>query len=463
MKIYLQEIKDGIGPKIEAQSSIAYTSEISPVIIDHLNIDYLAALVKDDNLALASVNLDNADLFYLKSILVSTGWNLNDDVFMAEELWKARKTPEHKQFNFMHDDNDIIGHITSNQVAAFDGSLLVDSDDITEIPQNFNIITNAVIYKLWTDADKRSRINKLIAEIKQNKWFVSMECFFPRFDYALQNSQGEIRLIEREESSAFLTKHLRAYGGSGVYEEYKVGRILRDLIFSGKGLVNRPANPRSVILQEQDDEAIAYANEQEIEMPDPENKELNQVKSELVDVKAELITAKSTISQLDKTVSELEAVKAELTTKNETVASLTTEKKELEVSVAKLTATLAEITEAKNALAQRLLEVEIAAKTEKRKIELVKAGVGEGELEDALASFTDMSDTAFAKMVAVMLKNKPQESVVDDDASAESLETVEETVTTTASVTETEEEDSGESLRAAAISFFDKTLASARR
>ena len=75
-----------------------------------------------------------------------------------------------------------------------------------------------------------------------------MECCFAGFDYAVIDKNGEEKIITRSEQSAFLTKHLRAYGGGGEYEGYKLGRRLRDISFSGKGLVNNPANPKSVIL-----------------------------------------------------------------------------------------------------------------------------------------------------------------------------------------------------------------------
>ena len=44
------------------------------------------------------------DLYYLNSILVSAGWNKNDDVFDVADLWAARETPIDKPFNYMPDD-----------------------------------------------------------------------------------------------------------------------------------------------------------------------------------------------------------------------------------------------------------------------------------------------------------------------------------------------------------------------
>ena len=42
----------------------------------------------------------------------------------------------------------------------------------------------------------------------------------------------ENKVIARDENSAFLTKHLRAYGGTGQYDGYTVGRLLRSIFKS---------------------------------------------------------------------------------------------------------------------------------------------------------------------------------------------------------------------------------------
>ena len=86
-----------------ACDSVALVSDSSSCDIEHL-----LGKIKAD------ANPDQIDLFYIKSVLVSTGWNKNDDVFDAAETWAARNTPEDKQFNFMHNENDIIGHITGS-------------------------------------------------------------------------------------------------------------------------------------------------------------------------------------------------------------------------------------------------------------------------------------------------------------------------------------------------------------
>ena len=245
--IYQQEVRDGLEEAI-SNSSIACCAVAEPdVKPSHEIIEKLQKQIAHENCdeALAE-NKEQIDLFYLKSILVSTGWNKNDDVFDPQELWDARTTPEDKPFNFMHNEKDIIGHITANEVVDFDGNPIPED---AEVPNQFNILTSAVIYTEWSDPEQRQRMHKIISEIEDNKWFVSMECLFPNFDYALATDDGIMKVIPRNEASAFLTKYLRSYGGNGKYQNYRVGRLLRTLSFSGKGLVSKPANPRSVILE----------------------------------------------------------------------------------------------------------------------------------------------------------------------------------------------------------------------
>lgn len=218
MKVYAQEIEDGLQDAIQNNNTVAYCS---PVMSKEDLIEATASeLESDHEVALSFMgakaeNKEQIDLYYLSSVLVSTGWNKNDDVFDAQEMWDARSTPEDKQFNYMHNEADIIGHITGNYIVDFDGNVMDSQAEWEEAgsPEEFNIITNAVLYKSWSDPSLRERMNNIVEEIEEgNKWFVSMECLFPNFDYALKDSQGEFKVVKREEASAFLTKHLRAYG-----------------------------------------------------------------------------------------------------------------------------------------------------------------------------------------------------------------------------------------------------------
>lgn len=237
--IFKSEVEDGLESKISANTSISSTCEV----------EVCAPFTFKSELRSVAENKDQLDLHYLKSILVSTGWNKNDDFFDQEEVWNARKTPEDKPFNYEHDQNKIIGHITECHVVDDNSQSIEDTALVSNLPEKFHILTSAVLYKYWEDPVKQLEVNVIINEILENKWFVSMEAIFDNFDYAMVEGE-RLRVVSRNESTAFLTKYLRAYGGSGSYNNAKIGRVLRNIIFSGKGLVRKPANPESIILND---------------------------------------------------------------------------------------------------------------------------------------------------------------------------------------------------------------------
>jgi hypothetical protein len=239
MIIFDRERKDGLAEKLEASSSLSF--ELLP---DILNTSSANVSVPD----LEEIS-KNRDLLYFNSILASVGWNKNDDVFDAKEMWRARGTPVNKKINYMHDEKDIIGHMTNSNVIDFHGNYI--SNDISEenIPEAFDIVVGGYIYKHWQDGKLVERMAEILEKVNKQELAVSMECIFPTFDYAIITPDGEHRFIARSDDTAFLTKHLRIYGGSGSYEGFKVGRLLRNMIFTGNALVDRPANPRSLILK----------------------------------------------------------------------------------------------------------------------------------------------------------------------------------------------------------------------
>jgi hypothetical protein len=239
MNIFEQEKLDGLSEKLQTSASISYACAVSP------SLDHHKHNIKDIK-TLAS--LSDSDLYYVQSILVSSSWNKNDDIFDKEEVWAARNTPEDKPTNLEHDEATIIGHITSNWPITEDGHLIAESTPVDSLPEKYHILTGSVIYKAFSNTDLKDRAEKLIAEIENGSKYVSMECFFKSFDYGLINKiSGEYKILPRNEATAYLTKFLRAYGGQGEHDNYKIGRVLREITFSGKGFVNKPANPDSII------------------------------------------------------------------------------------------------------------------------------------------------------------------------------------------------------------------------
>ncbi|NDB58309.1 hypothetical protein EB001_07675 [bacterium] len=240
MEIYPQEIEDGLSQVLSAKASIVYASQLvqSPAPKSRhskINIKALAGI-------------EDKDLYYTQSILVTSSWNKNDDIFDKAEVWAARNTPEDKPTNLEHDESVIVGHITSNWPIMPNGDIIDENTPVEDLPEKFHILTGSVIYTGFTDTDLKGRTAQLINEIQSGNKYVSMECFFSGFDYGLINkTTAQYKILPRNTETAFLTKHLRAYGGLGEHQNYKIGRVLRNITFSGKGFVSKPANPDSVI------------------------------------------------------------------------------------------------------------------------------------------------------------------------------------------------------------------------
>ena len=463
MKIHQSEIKDGIADLVQTSASLAYC--MPATLCEHDEAEQLAIAEK---IKADSGNPKQIDLFYLKSVLVSTGWNKNDDVFDAASTWAARSTPEDKQFNLMHNENDIIGHITGSYVVDKNGNRIEDDTQ----PDDFDIITEAVLYNSWTDPENRQRMDQIIAEIQEGKWFVSMECLFAGFDYALLDEQGGAKLLERNEGSAFLTKHLRAYGGNGEYEGYKIGRSLRDISFSGKGLVSKPANPRSIIL----DSSRAFSlNNTNIltSFPkgDDDMSDINLLEKQLADVQRELASAKEENTTLQAKFDEAASKEVE-----ESIAKLEVtlaEKEEaikaLEVSVAEKEAAYTELQESVEAKdkdfkerMEELKKMKKEKKTEARKAALLDLGLEAEEAEESLASYDELDDATFETVLSAMTKMKKvatKKKDEEEEAKVEKKPTAEETEAEEAEAEKAEAEEVAEEAAEEALESVETTEA----
>lgn len=248
MQIFQAEIDDGLEKSIAAQACVSYATQA----LSFSDMAPKPRMLK----SLASVS--DEDLYYIQSILVSSSWNKNDDIFDKAEIWLAKNTPEDKPTNLEHDESMIIGHIVSNYPITEEGILIDENTPVENLPEKYHILTGSVIYKGFSNVELKERANKLIEEIESGEKYVSMECFFRGFDYGLVNkANNSYKILARNQETAYLTKHLRAYGGTGEHENFKIGRVLRGITFSGKGFVNKPANPDSIIFTNNPLEMIA--------------------------------------------------------------------------------------------------------------------------------------------------------------------------------------------------------------
>jgi len=201
------------------------------------------------------IGKDQPDLALIVSILVSAGWNLNDDIFVPAELWKARETANHKPINDGHDEESILGHIVQSRVLDKSGNL-IDTDD--NLPIEFDIEVAGVLYKALPKL--QDRVDEIMNKANSGDMFVSMEAWFPDFAFGVLGSQGQTQLVARSEETAFLTKHLRIFGGNGEFNGQRIGRVLLDINFGGLGFVEMPANPESVIKVAASEELQAVAS-----------------------------------------------------------------------------------------------------------------------------------------------------------------------------------------------------------
>lgn len=433
MKVFKYEILDGLAASVQAQASIAYCSPAILSTTDNCKLSHDIV----QKIKASSANQKQIDLYYIKSVLVSTGWNKNDDVFSTEATWAARSTPEDKQFNFMHNENDIIGHITGSYVIDRNGNAI--ANDSNEIPQEFDIITEAVLYNSWTNPDNRERMNKIIAEIEEGKWFVSMECLFAGFDYALISPDGSHKVVARNDDSSFLTKHLRAYGGTGQYEDYKIGRSLRDISFSGKGLVSKPANPRSVILDASKAFSINEQSSSILNQGEKDMSDTNTVEQQEVAVKAteQVSSDTPTTSSPEINVAELQQSLSTVEQANKTLTEAVAEKDQ---AIQNLKDALAAKEAELNDVTAEMHKMKKKEKMAMRKASLIQAGFDDAEAEQSLALYDNLEDSAFEAIVAVykkkMAKMTPKEEMMMKEEEKESKDSKANEVTTEQEVTD---------------------------
>lgn len=459
MEIFKSEITDGLENQIKAAASICYASIVEP----STDNNFTMAEIK----SLGSVN--DKDLYYVQSILVSSSWNKNDDIFDKSEIWLAKNTPEDKPTNLNHDENLIIGHITANWPITEDGMIIDEDIEMDNLPDKYHILTGSVIYKGFSNPELRERSNKLIAEIENGTKYVSMECFFKGFDYGLINrSTNEYKILKRNNDTAYLSKHLRAYGGLGEYDNHKIGRVLRDITFSGKGFVDKPANPDSIIftkhslsnlVTEKNNNFSENSVSNDQTNPEVENNimslDLEPVMTEVATIKTKLEAmegcsdlvkeAYASVDTLKGANIELEGVLAETRQALETVnlqkeeAAKKAEKdmmdKEEEMKKMK-----AELEVANETIAGYKMKEEEMAKKEKkmkRMAALIEAGV-ESESADATAEqFNELNDELFATMTSLlaakkssmkeemMMKKNPKASENTDTSVLEEVEVAE--------------------------------------
>lgn len=376
--VYPEEESLGLGELIRANASVHLVG-----VARHNPAGELPAAVVASLLASASKPTTPPDLYPLEAVLASTGMNLNDDFFTPEDTWAARDTPTNKPFNMEHTAAEVVGHMTASVAFVYGGDDGKTVVPITEPCEAFHVAFSAFLYRFWQgDEAAQERMDKTIPEIEAGEWCVSMECRFPRFDYALipvrhgKADVSQAKIVKRGPDTAHLTRALRAYGGPGTYQGYRVARVLRDLVFSGVGLVRKPANPDSVILSH----GQATAGYEPVS-DTPKGTSMNEET-----LKAELEAAKAAKKAADdaaaKVAADLAAAKAELAAATATIDGLKAANAAAQV----------EAETAKAALAKAAEETKVALRTAKVK---EAYGVDDEKAKATASTLLPLSDEAF--------------------------------------------------------------------
>tara|TARA_R110000824_G_scaffold14354_4_gene61125 strand:+ start:13087 stop:14724 length:1638 start_codon:yes stop_codon:yes gene_type:complete len=441
--IYKSEAEAGLTDKIRSRNTIAYCCAVQKC---ELNDEIINNVLSNSSLA----NVKDRDSLYpTKSVLVSTNWNKNDDVFSIADTWAARHTPVNKPTNIEHDHYQIVGHITNTWAVNNEGQILGDDLLASDLPDLFHLCNGAVIYRYWGDEELTDKVDKLVEEIEANKKFVSMECVFPHFDYAVIAPNADSYTISRNESTAFLTKHLRAYGGEGEYHGYKVGRLLKNMVFSGKGYVDTPANPNSIIFGDDgvdfsfssakaenpfevgvyisnsrvsripSEDASTKTKQENNSMSDVDilKNQLDEANKTVADLREKLETlsdkaSSANVAKFESQISDLKAQIAKLTDEHK---SVTNDLAESSAKVEEFTTQVEELTKVKEEAEAKIQNAEAEKVRTNRVSVLVDGGIDKAEAEETVETFSDLNDKQFEHIANTIVEAKKDKAEDEDD------------------------------------------------
>lgn len=464
-KIEIFDSERAIAEQIQNSCVLAYCVQVKPAS-QAVNNKTLAIAASNALKSYSNVQIPECDeLYTTESVLASTVWNRNDEIFTKEDSWAARHTPRNKPTNLGHIEYKVVGHMVDTWVVDQDSQLIPDDTPVNKLPDLFHICNSAVIYRHWQDEELQERVDKLIASIEAGETYVSMECLLSAFDYGMLDSRGQLTVVKREKSTAWLSKYLRCYNGTGVYEGSQIGRIPRGFVFSGKGYVKKPANPDSVIFSHSNLINFSKANEQilldknaGVSLSYEENQklianekntmekqmdEMEKMKQQLAQAQEAVKTSEAARAELANQLVKIEAAKFEtqitdLNAKLEVAVKASDETKQnldsVTAELAKAKADLDKVVAEKAELEQAIAKAEAEKIVAGRISTLVEGGIDKADAEAQVAVFANLNDEQFkviaeTLVVAAKAKKKPAEMPAEqakcseaDDAEA-ALET----------------------------------------
>jgi hypothetical protein len=193
---------------------------------------------------------------------------------------------------------------------------------------------------------------------------------------------------------------LRKYGGTGKLKDgRRIGRLLRNITFSGKGYVDKPANPDSIIFKNTASLTNPGVNnnvegkinmEKDISTENPNQEDLKMIET----LKAELLAKSAEIAKLNEQITNVQKELAEeKKVKDETISKAAEKATELET---KVTASAQEVEK----LTQELASIKEAELKNKRIAVLLGKGLDEAKANEFVSTLANMDDSQFDFVVA---------------------------------------------------------------
>jgi predicted XRE-type DNA-binding protein len=348
---------------------------------------------------------------------------------------------------------------------------------------------SSVIYRQWQDPEYRNRVLDLIEQIEAGNKYVSMECVFSGFDYAVIAPNDTYHILARNDETAFLTQHLRAYGGTGAYQDHQVGRLLRNITFSGKGFVDKPANHESIIFDKNktfefnkasisSKSSIFNQNGVILKVDNPNilniqesynmsneilNDQVAELKASLESVEAEnkSLTDKLAEANVEKYEQSIKEQSEQLAVRAEQIETLTTELETAKTSVSELTTSFEVAKSERDVLAGEIAEMCAMEKARSRQTALIEAGLSDAEAKAKIETFENLSDEQFDTLVQTIstyIKVSETEVKSETDVVVSADETIPETVDEEVLETVKAEESVQLSVESDAVIDTDKDL-----
>lgn len=262
--------------KKEFKFKTSFSSKLNCVIGEERNKYLAKASLNKLKEFIPNIDLDkNYDLlpFAADAVVVNT-INLNDDGITTATALSVYKNFINKYVNVEHERNNVIGCLLMAGFSEFGTDKPLTEEEVKDYKKPFNLTVGGIIWKV---------INENLAEYIESssdptsenflKVSISWEIGFEDEDFVLIKGKsrnvedGKILTDETEISKA--KKALRSYGGTGIYEDSHVYRVIKgECLPLGIGITENPAaNVKGILSKSNalvEDETITEAKENEI-------------------------------------------------------------------------------------------------------------------------------------------------------------------------------------------------------